>query len=315
MHTADTWPIAAKMNFDNMTDDGIPLVESPAVWTDHIQQVADLGYTCIDPIDDWLPVADLSPSQFATLQDVLRRYDLQVPAMSLGRSSVVHHERGDRNLAMMHRALDRAAELGAKVLNFSFAQELKQAQLDALWFWHAQGHIDDPELRPLAIERVRELADHAVRNDMELSIEIYEDSYAGGAEEAVQLIKDIDHPSVGLNPDFGNLIRLHRPIEKYQSMFEIALPYANYWHIKNYLRDEDPSTGAYFSAPASLATGLIDYRSVIRWAVTKGYRGAFQTEHYGGDWLTMGALNRDYIRVILRSVVKDSECVSEVASE
>ena len=46
-------------------------------------------------------------------------------------------------------------------------------------------------------------------------------------------------------------------------------------------------------------SGLIDYRSVIRQAVRLGYRGAFQTEHYGGDWLGVGALNADYIRAVL----------------
>lgn len=90
----------------------------------------------------------------------------------------------------------------------------------------------------------------------------------------------------------------------YQEMFDLVLPYANYWHIKNYIRDEDPSTGAYFSAPAPLETGLINYRSIIRQALRLGYRGVFQTEHYGGDWLGVGATNAKYIRSVLRDSQK-----------
>ena len=53
----------------------------------------------------------------------------------------------------------------------------------------------------------------------------------------------------GLNPDIGNFIRLHRPIEPAQDMLDKVLPYANYWHVKNYLRDEDPKTGQVMTFP------------------------------------------------------------------
>lgn len=303
MYDADSWPIAAKMNFGNKASDGRPLAEAPEEWADHLEQVAELGFRHIDPIDEWIPLTDLTPQRLEQLKLLLQRYDLQVPAVSLGRNSLVHPERGAENLAMMHQMLDRAAELGAKILNFSFAQALRPEQLAVQWFWYVKGHVDDPAQRPLGVERVRELAEHAQRNGMELSLEIYEDTFVGTAESAVSFIKDVDHPCVGLNPDFGNLVRLHQPIPSYQSMFDQVLPHANYWHIKNYLRDEDLATGAYFSAPAPLESGIIDYRTVIRQAVKLGYRGAFQAEHYGGDWLTMGARNAIYIRSVLRGAL------------
>lgn len=303
MYDADSWPIAAKMNFGNKASDGRPLAEAPEEWEDHIEQVVELGFRHIDPIDEWLPIDELTPKQFNTLKQLLERYDLQVPAISLGRNSLVHPERGAANLEMMHRMLDRAAELGAGILNFSFAQALKPEQLAAQWFWYVKGHEDDPATRPLAVERVRELAEHAQQNDMQLSLEIYENSFVGTAETAVAFMQDVDHPAVGLNPDFGNLIRLHRPTPSYQSMFDLVLPHSNYWHIKNYLRDEDLATGAYFSAPAPLESGLIDYRTVIRQALKVGFQGAFQAEHYGGDWLTISARNAAYIRSVLRSAL------------
>lgn len=301
VYTADTWPIAAKMNFGNRTPDGTHINEAPtSYWEGHIRQVVDLGYRAIDPIDDWIQLSELPDARFAEFQRLIADHGLTVPGISFGRRSPVDVDHGVEHVDMMHRMLDRGAELGAKILNVGFMQALTPEQEKSLWFWHAPGHVDDPELRPLAVERIRELADHAQQNGMEISLEMYEDTYTGTAEDAVSFVKDCDHPAVGINPDIGNLIRLHRPMPSYRSMFDLVLPHANYWHIKNYLRDVDPATGAYFSAPAPLESGLIDYRSIIRQALALGYRGVFQTEHYGGDWLGVGATNARYIREVLR---------------
>lgn len=92
----------------------------------------------------------------------------------------------------------------------------------------ADGHHDDPALYDKAVERVRELGEHAQSLGMQISLEMYEDTFLGTPEGAVQFLKDIDHAAVGINPDIGNLIRLHRPMPKGEDMYDIVLPYANY---------------------------------------------------------------------------------------
>lgn len=303
--TADEWPIAAKMNFGSRAEDGTPIAEAPVeVWRDQMLQVAELGFTCFDPMDDWVPLADLPERRYAEFRQVMSELGLSIPAMSIGRNSVVDINRGEQNLALVHRTIDRAADLGATVVNVGFQQDLYPAQQEALWFWLADGHVDDPALRPLAIERVRDLADHAQRLGLQISLEMYEDTYVGTPEDAVAFLQDCDHPAVGLNPDLGNLIRLHRPMPRYAQMHDTVLPFANYWHIKNYIRDEDPATGSYMSAPAPLKSGHINYREVIRKALRLGYSGPFMVEHYGSDWLGVGADNAAYIRQILRAALR-----------
>ena len=63
------------------------------------------------------------------------------------------------------------------------------------------------------------------------------------ADDPLAFLEDVDHASVGLNPDLGNLVRLHREIEPVTDMFEKVLPHANFWHAKNYSRTEDATTG------------------------------------------------------------------------
>ena len=82
-------------------------------------------------------------------------------------------------------------------------------------------------------------------------------------------------------------------------MAEKTIPYANYWHVKNYFRTEDATTGAIVTAPAPLELGVINYRRAVRMAIDSGFRGAFCTEHYGGDGLSVSATNRQYLRRIL----------------
>ena len=77
------------------------------------------------------------------------------------------------------------------------------------------------------------------------------------------------------------------------------VPYAKYWHVKNYMRIEDPEKDLIISYPTSLALGIINYRVAVQKAIACGFRSAFLCEHYGGDGLTVCAMNRDYLRTIL----------------
>ena len=69
-------------------------------------------------------------------------------------------------------------------------------------------------------------------------------------------------------------------------MCDKLLPHTNYWHVKNYLRDEDPATGQVMTFPVPMEFGIINYRAAITQAVGLGFRGAFLCEHYGSDAIT-----------------------------
>lgn len=308
MHTADTWPIAANMlSFGSLAPDGTPIKDAqPSLWAEHLQQVKDLGFDQVDPTDAWLPIGELSTKQVAELKDVLADVGLAVPAISTTRRSVVDAVRGEEYLAIGHRLIDLAPEFGASVVSFGFMQALTPAQEKALWFWLADGHHDpdDGELRDLALQRIRELARHAVDVGIEISLEIYEDTFIGSCDLAVKFIEDLGVEGVGLNPDLGNLVRLHRPIEDIPTMFDKVLPHTNFWHIKNYFRDEDPASGVVSTFPAPLEMGIINYRAQIRKAIGLGFTGPFVVEHYGTDSLGVAAHNRDYIRGVLRAALR-----------
>lgn len=307
MFTADDWPIAGNMlAFGATTPDGTATWEASAdYWADCLRQMRELGFDHIDPTDAWLPLQRLSPERLAEFKEVLAAEGLGISSISMTRNSVVDVENGERNLADAHRLIDIAPEFGATIVNTGFMQALTPAQQKATWFWLEEGHHDDPALRSLAVERIRELGDHARANGIQLSLEMYEDTFIGTPEKAVQFLEEVGHDAVGLNPDLGNLVRLHRPLSELggspDEMYEKVLPHSNFWHIKNYSRDEDPATGSYASDPMPLKYGYVNYRRIIRRAVELGYTGPFCCEHYGSDSIGVCAENRDYIRQVLRS--------------
>lgn len=301
--TRDNWPIAAAMiQYPNMLPDGRSVQDQTAdEWAETISDVADAGFTEIDPTDSWLRVADLSPSRRREFQDIVAAHGLTIPAISTARRSVIDASHGDDYLAYSHRLIDVAVEMGAGSVSFGFFEPLTEKQKKALWFWTEQGakNRDDPAIWRKAVARIADLGRHAAEVGLEVSLEMYEDTYLGTADSSVRFVEDVGLDNVGINADLGNLIRLHRPVEHWLAMMTKVAPYAKYWHVKNYMRIEDETSGLIGTHPVPLECGVINYRAAIKLALQHGFESPFLCEHYGGDGLSVSAANRDYLRRIL----------------
>ncbi len=304
--TAQNWPIAAGLlPFPDRLPDGTTAQErGPEHWGAVFKDVRQSGFEAAELTDTWLKVADLGAAQLHDLSTLANEADIQLLAVALIRRSVIDQQSGDSNLDYSHRAIDAAASLNAKVVSVGLHEPLTPEQKQATWFWTEVGPHNDPADRDrweLAVTRLRELGAHASEVGLLLSLEMYEDTYLGTADSAVALVDEIGLDNVGLNPDTGNLIRLHRPVEPWDEVLARTLPYANYWHVKNYTRDERPQDGFFTSSPAPLELGLINYRAGLDLALRLGYAGILTCEHYGGDGLSVSATNLDYLRRILHT--------------
>ena len=298
-HSRETWPIAAALH--QFAHPNVQNAE-PDSWLETFREVAAVGFAHVDLTDNWLRIGDLDRDRLRAFELMVLESGLRVPALSITRRSIIDLETGVDNLAYTHRTIEAAASVGVEVLSLGLHRPFTEAQKKQLWFWNAPGAadpVDDAETWAKAVTRFREIGRHAADNGMIVSLELYEDTYLGTADSAVRLIEDIDLPNVGLDPDIGNLVRLHRPIEDWREILAKTLPYTNYWQVKNYYRDEDPTTGSVTSIPAPLALGFINYRDAIREALALGFQGVFCCEHYGGDGLGVSAINMQYLRTLL----------------
>ena len=299
----DDWPIAAAMiQYPNILPDGSSAQDqAPEEWAETLADIADAGFTELDPTDGWLRIADLSPARLDAFMGVVKGLGMTVPAISTARKNLIDRDRGPEMVAYAHRVIDTAAGIGAKAVSLGLFGALTQAQQKALWFWTVQGerNPDDRASYELAVDRVRELGRHAEDAGIEVALEMYEDTYIGTADGAVRFVTEVGLPNVGINADLGNLVRLHRPVEHWLSMVQKTMPFARYWHVKNYLRSEDETTGLVVTAPTSLELGIINYRTAIKLALSHGFASPFLCEHYGGDGVSVSATNRDYLRTLL----------------
>lgn len=299
----ETWPIAAAMiQYPNTLADGRSVQDqSVEEWAETLADVVDAGFTELDPTDSWIRLADLTPARLDAFVALTQSLGLTMPAISTARRSVIDKKHGDDYLAYGHRVIDTAKAIGAGSVSFGLFEALTDAQKKALWFWTVDGakNPDDAATWGKAVARIRELGRHAEELGIELALEMYEDTYLGTAESSVRFVEDIGLTNVGINADLGNLIRLHRPVERWQEMMAKVAPHAKYWHVKNYTRTEDPASGVIVTHPAPLESGIINYRAAIRMALAHGFSSPFLCEHYGGDGLSVSAANRDYLRRIL----------------
>ena len=304
--SAQEWPIgAALLQFPGVQPDGTRTSDAPtAVWRRVLREVRAAGFDHVDLTDSWVSPGELGPDRLAELGALLAEEGLGVSAVSLTRRSVIDPDpaTAEANLEHTLRSVDATADLGVGVLCVGLHQPLTPAQRAAHWFWLAPGAADplhDDGVRAVLVERLQAVGRRAAERGVQISLEMYEDTFLGTAASAVELVRDIGLPNVGLNPDIGNLLRLHRPVEHWAETLAATLPHTNYWHVKSYFRDEDPATGTYATSPAPMEIGMIDYRRAVEMALDAGFTGPICVEHYGGDGLSVAALNRDYLRRIL----------------
>ena len=300
-YTADNWPItAALLQFPGTDAQGTQINDADAsVWAEVLTEVKEAGFANADLTDSWVRPGDLSKERLAEFKQTAANVGIGIPVISAIRRSVIEEATWESNLAYSHRTIEAAAELGCEVVSFGLHQAITPEQQKQLWFWTVEGHKDpagDHETWTNAVTRLRELGRHAAEVGVLLSLEMYEDTYLGTADSSVQLVQDIGLDNVGLNPDLGNLIRLHRPIEDWREMVAKTMPYSNYWHMKNYIRDEDVARDSYITMPAPMESGLINYREAFKVALASGYQGIICAEHYGGDGLSVTARNQEYLR-------------------
>lgn len=298
------WPIsAAILQFPGTQADGSSIQDATAEqWAETLAQVRAVGFSNVDLTDSWLRPGDLSRERRIQLREVADSLSLSIPVLSIVRKSVIDPKSGLDNLAYALRTIETAPDLGFHTLSIGLHQLLTEEQKSRLWFWTAPGGSDpigDERVWEQAVNRIRVIGKEAANYDLRVSLEMYEDTYLGTAESAVRLVEEIDLPNVGLNPDIGNLVRLHRRIEDWQSILEATLPHTNYWQVKNYFRDENPELGLISSVPAPLELGFINYRYALNRALELGFDGVICCEHYGGDGLGVSARNQDYLRSLL----------------
>jgi sugar phosphate isomerase/epimerase len=278
-----------------------PLREAGAnAWAEELGELRDAGFDAVDLVDSWLEPATLSESELRELASVLADTGLRLAGISVVRRSVIDPRDGDVNLDYTLRSLDAAAVLGAPVVSIGFHRPLTPEQREAS-FWLVDPPQDDRSDASwaLAAERLRRIVARAEELGIGVALELHEGTLLDSAAGALRVIDMVGSPSLGVNPDLGNLVRVPGPLaERWEETLRAVLPRTTYWHVKNYSRVERP--GLVVTIPSELEAGAIDYRRALGLALDAGYSGPVCIEHYEGDALGAIARGRAYVEQVVR---------------
>ena len=308
-HGSADWPIAAGMlQFAGITRTGGPVSEAtPEDWRSLLLPLRYEGFTAVELANRWADLTLLDAGRLAALREVTEDLGLAVPGYIVAGRPITDVANREENAAYTHASLEAAAAFGAPIVCLGLHPFASRRPGAPLWFWTEQDnvHDDDPEHYGFVVRELRGFAQHAADLGISITVESYPGTAVGTIERTKRLFADVDHPAMGLNPDLGNLVRVQQPIEDWQDVVVELLPLANYWHVKNYGRAENPFTGTVFTHPTTLELGVVDYRKALRYALSIGFAGTIVVEHYGGDGIATSAANRDYVRRLLASILEE----------
>jgi sugar phosphate isomerase/epimerase len=178
-------------------------------------------------------------------------------------------------------------------------------QRDADTLAHRQDHLFRGAYAPadtweMAATALKALAKQCAGIGAQLSIELHDDGLQDTAANCLRLVKLIDEPNVGVNPDIGNAYRVPYEIHEtgHQMMTALA-PLTNFWEVKNYHRLYFNDERRWYSWNTELDEGDLNFRDGAEILWRAGFRGWVNNEGGTGDgvWSTLNYLR--YMRWIL----------------
>jgi sugar phosphate isomerase/epimerase len=272
---------------------------SPEQWYRMLKPIAVEGFKALEIANGWLDIRGLDAGRCRDFAAVLADLDLTaIGCVVANRSLAV---RGDRRLHLdfSKEVIAAASRLAIPYVCLGLHGMVPRQPQGPFWFWNQRQSLADPQEWDNTVAALRALCVYAADLGVKISLELFPDTFAGSAQEALRLFDAVGHPSFGLNPDLGNFVRLQSEIIDWEQMALEVLPATNYWHVKNYAYLEHPETGLTLTHPAALPSGVINYRKLLTLALQSGYAGPVIIEHYGGDGL---AVSGDGLRYLGRVV-------------
>jgi sugar phosphate isomerase/epimerase len=152
----------------------------------------------------------------------------------------------------------------------------------------------------MAARHLKWLAKECASLGAELSLELHDDGLQDSADNCLKLIRLIDEPNVGANPDVGNFYRVaYEQDEDWLTQMVKLAPKTNFWEVKNFKRIWVADEKRAYSWSAELDEGDIDFResAVILW--NAGFRGWVANEGGNGDHIRSTLRYLEYMRWIL----------------
>ncbi|EOU1577318.1 L-ribulose-5-phosphate 3-epimerase [Clostridium perfringens] len=218
----------------------------------------------IDETDEKLKRLDMTKEERQVLVDLMYEVGLPIRTMCLsghrkypiGSADETTRNRGMR---IMEKAIELADDLGIRII-----------QLAGYDVYYEEG---SEETRRLFYENLKKAVEMAARSGIILAFETMETEFMNTVEKAMNYVKKIDSPYLGVYPDCGNIT--NAAINKYNKNVIEDLRSGKGHIMAVHLKETKP--GKFREIP--FGTGHVDFESIIKESYNMGVR-RFVTEFW-----------------------------------
>jgi sugar phosphate isomerase/epimerase len=243
---------------------------------------AQSGFEGVELSPRWFDFDLLSNTELSQLCAEIEAEGLLVSGLNISRC-ILTRTQVREHVDRLWRAVEVASTLRAPVVTVSLSMPKPPT-------------ADRPLLRGDQIPEVERAATATLLADLacfvglvrgvQLSLELHDDGLLDTPELLLDMLKRVDAPNVGVNPDLGNFCRTSDEPADWRAALQALAPHANCWHVKNYRRGE----------PAKLWEGDIDYAEAMAIMRAHGYTGWVSIEGYQGDVLSSQEESLAYLK-------------------
>lgn len=276
---------------------GLLTVSYSGLWHDgsglsiveQIERAAELGYDGIS-IETKRPTAfplDFDQSDREQITETADEHDVEIVAVeSMSNFASEFQEERENNLAMMHDILEFADDLDVDLVKVFPAwpgvtdDQARTAiygdiPMRAHWETRYPGTEDYAKWNRV-IDGVREVADWAEAMDITLALQNHPPVLAGGYEDALEMVEEIDRDNVGLCLDA--VLFYERQSDEYvREAVEACAEHIELSHYGawNFTRED----GEIVQTPSPLSGELINNEEFVRQLEKVGYDGYLVSEY------------------------------------
>jgi sugar phosphate isomerase/epimerase len=282
--------------------DGPSVLDQPAKLRGHLTWWKKHGVDGLVFYDAYPDFYRRSPEHFVALKAMLDEVGLPVGAFNALRKSLFIPELTERDEQRLYQCLDVASALGAEIFDVSVNVPYpKQRDAHTLATRPIfRGEIAPGEYYEESARKLKPFAKACARAGMQLSIELHDDGLQDTADDCLKLMRLIDEPNVGLNPDLGNWARVpYERLDSWHDQIQKMAARTNYWEVKNYQSIYVAGDRRYYSWGTLLDDGMIDFRECATLLWCAGFRGWVCNEGGVGDYVRSQLHFIEYFRWIL----------------
>lgn len=242
------------------------------------------------------------PERFAALREVILAAGLEVAAFNGLRKALFVPELREADLRRCEHILAVCRALQPAIVDLSvnvpIPHGLDPYQQAARPLF--RGDYASAEAYQMAADALKPFVRACATFGAQFSIELHDDGLQDSAEGCLKLLRLIDEPNVGVNPDIGNWYRVpYEHHDTWRSQVERLAPYTNFWEVKNYRRVIVPEAHRAYAMPADLDTGDMDFREAAVTLWRAGFRGWVSNEGGHGDRVRSTLKYIEYMRWVL----------------